>query len=152
MQFVKSKPDHPIGLHSDDIQKLRIAREVHNKPTTDDAVSKSAKKKAKQKEKKQQREEAARKELIDSVTKGVSEVKVVQCASVNEAKDHSQMTQEEKLKRVKNLNKKIRQVEELESKIASGDIKAPDKDQQEKLNKKQSFIDEIEELEYDLVD
>ncbi|XP_075978061.1 partner of Y14 and mago [Anticarsia gemmatalis] len=52
-------------------------------------------------------------------------------------------------KRLKNLRKKLRDIESLEEKIKSGVFKNPDKDQKEKLSKKTDIIKEIELLEKD---
>ncbi|KPJ07059.1 Partner of Y14 and mago [Papilio machaon] len=50
-------------------------------------------------------------------------------------------------KRLKNLRKKLREIEMLEEKIKSGMLKTPDKDQKEKLSKKNDIVMEIEKLE-----
>ncbi|XP_026761702.2 partner of Y14 and mago [Galleria mellonella] len=50
-------------------------------------------------------------------------------------------------KRLKNLRKKLRDIECLEEKIKSGTLKNPDKDQKEKMSKKNDIIKEIELLE-----
>lgn len=46
-------------------------------------------------------------------------------------------------KRLKNLTKKLRQIEELEKKIKEGEIKTPTFDENYKIDKKQGFIEEI---------
>jgi len=46
-------------------------------------------------------------------------------------------------KRLKNLTKKIRQIEELEKKIKEGEIKTPTPDENDKIAKKQGFMEEI---------
>ncbi|XP_063383679.1 partner of Y14 and mago [Cydia fagiglandana] len=50
-------------------------------------------------------------------------------------------------KRLKNLRKKLRDIETLEEKVKSGVLKTPDKDQKEKMSKKPSILKEIEVLE-----
>ncbi|CAB3227326.1 unnamed protein product [Arctia plantaginis] len=50
-------------------------------------------------------------------------------------------------KRLKNLRKKLRDIETLEEKIKIGVVKNPDKDQKEKLSKKNDIIKDIELLE-----
>lgn len=50
-------------------------------------------------------------------------------------------------KRLKNLRKKLRDIETLEEKLKSGIVNNPDKDQKEKLSKKNDIIKEIEALE-----
>lgn len=48
---------------------------------------------------------------------------------------------------MKNLRKKLREIEILEEKIKSGILNIPDKDQKEKMSKKDNVIKEIEILE-----
>lgn len=50
-------------------------------------------------------------------------------------------------KRLKNLKKKMREIEAIEAKIASGEVKKPDKDQIEKVNRKSDLLSEIFALE-----
>lgn len=50
-------------------------------------------------------------------------------------------------KRLKNLKKKIKDIETLEAKIKSGELKNPDKDQLEKIKRKKDVIKEIQDLE-----
>ncbi|KAL0882826.1 hypothetical protein ABMA27_016366 [Loxostege sticticalis] len=56
-------------------------------------------------------------------------------------------TQADPIKRLKNLRKKLRDIEFLEEKIKSGLLKNPDKDQKEKMSKKSDIVKEIEILE-----
>lgn len=53
-------------------------------------------------------------------------------------------------KRLKNLKKKLREIESIEAKIESGEVKKPDKDQLEKVNKKEEVLSEILALELSL--
>lgn len=53
-------------------------------------------------------------------------------------------------KRLKNLRKKLREIEAIEKKISSGEIKAPDKDQKEKVSRKPDVLSEIMALELSL--
>lgn len=50
------------------------------------------------------------------------------------------------LRRIRAVRKKLKQIEELESRIASGDIQKPDQDQLSKIAKKEGFLDELTEL------
>lgn len=50
-------------------------------------------------------------------------------------------------KRLKNLKKKLRDIETLESKVKSGELKNPDKDQLEKIKRKKDVTKEIADLE-----
>lgn len=53
---------------------------------------------------------------------------------------------DDSLKRIRALRKKIKQIVELENRIASGEITNPDQDQLNKIEKKDLFIKELEEL------
>jgi len=46
-------------------------------------------------------------------------------------------------KRLKNLTKKVRQIEELEKKVKEGEIKTPTPDEKDKMAKKPTFMEEI---------
>lgn len=52
-----------------------------------------------------------------------------------------------KLKRVKNLRKKLRQIEELQEKIDSGELVNPEATQLEKLSRREEIEKELSELE-----
>ena len=52
-----------------------------------------------------------------------------------------------KIKRIKNLTKKLRQIDELQSKIDSGEIQQPEATQLEKLSKRSEIEKELEELQ-----
>lgn len=56
-------------------------------------------------------------------------------------------SQADPAKRLKNLRKKLREIEFLEEKIKSGLVKNPDKDQKEKMSKKNDIEKEIELIE-----
>lgn len=53
---------------------------------------------------------------------------------------------QELMRRTRALRKKIKQIEELELRIASGDIQRPDRDQLNKIDKKEEFREELQEL------
>lgn len=53
----------------------------------------------------------------------------------------------ESMKRLKNLRKKIREIESLESKIKNGDIKNPEKEVLDKISRKKDILDDIKLLE-----
>lgn len=53
-------------------------------------------------------------------------------------------------KKLKNLKKKLRQIEELEKKISNKEIKELSKEQSDKVSRKKDILDEIEDLELDL--
>lgn len=64
--------------------------------------------------------------------------------------DTSNLSSEELEKRIKNLKKKVREINTLEGKIESGEIKNPEKDQLEKLQRKPDLLSEIMALKLSL--
>jgi hypothetical protein len=52
-----------------------------------------------------------------------------------------------KMKQLRKLKKQLREIEQLEEKIKSGEMKNPEKDQLEKIKRKENIIEEIEQLE-----
>lgn len=62
----------------------------------------------------------------------------------------SQPTTTDPTKRLRNLRKKIRDINALKQKIESGELPNPDKDQLEKIARKEAIEAEIEELELEL--
>ena len=50
------------------------------------------------------------------------------------------------IKRIRGLRKKLKQIEELERRITSGDITKPDSDQRNKISKKEEILEELKTL------
>lgn len=50
-------------------------------------------------------------------------------------------------KKIKKFRKKLREIESIEAKIASGELKKPDADQREKVARKHQILDQLKELE-----
>ena len=67
-----------------------------------------------------------------------------------EKPDESVMSKEALEKKLKNLKKKLRQIEELEKKVSNKEIKELSKEQSDKVSRKKDILDEIEDLELDL--
>lgn len=65
----------------------------------------------------------------------------------NVVKKPQQPQQTDPAKRLKNLRKKIREIEILEMKLENGEIPNPEKDQIEKVKNKEQVISEIAKLE-----
>ncbi|XP_059166897.1 partner of Y14 and mago-like isoform X3 [Physella acuta] len=147
-QWAKSKPDYPIGLSPVDVEKMRQAKSKEaSEPDTH--VSKSSKKNAKRKEKrKQQQNTPASISSVDSASAALSKARISPPEQVEA--NNSQISQEEIVKKIKSLKKKLRQIEDLEAKIASGSLSNPEKEQLEKIERKKYIIDEINDLELDL--
>ncbi|GFR58582.1 partner of Y14 and mago-like [Elysia marginata] len=149
-QWLKSIPDHPIGLSPDDVSKMRAAKASNTQEQEQPALSKSAKKNAKRKEKKKQQQASPGNKEIGSLANSVSEVKISSEKQTNQAEE--KLSKEEIEKKLKKLKKKLRHTEELEEKIKSGEIKNPEKEQLEKVQNKHKVLEEIEDLELDLED
>lgn len=140
---MKSRPTLPPGLNP---AELETVKKSESQP-----MSKSAKKNAKRKEKKKQHQQSA----PDGT--GPSEVSISQTLaktklsedSVKEAQANDKAAIE---KKIRNLKKKLKQVDDLKTKIDSGEIKNPEKEQLAKIERRQELVDEIENLELDLED
>lgn len=140
---MKSQPTLPPGLNP---AELETVKKSESQP-----MSKSAKKNAKRKEKKKQHQQSAPEGT------GPSEVSISQTLartklsedSVKEAQANDKAAIE---KKIRNLKKKLKQVDDLKTKIDSGEIKNPEKEQLAKIERRQELVDEIENLELDLED
>lgn len=140
---MKSRPTLPPGLNP---AELETVKKSESQP-----MSKSAKKNAKRKEKKKQHQQSAPEGT------GPSEVSISQTLartklsedSVKEALANDKAAIE---KKIRNLKKKLKQVDDLKTKIDSGEIKNPEKEQLAKIERRQELVDEIENLELDLED
>lgn len=95
---------------------------------------------------------------VDTVTDAVENVSLSESGESSDktaapesvsAPDDSSAASTEKAKKIKNLKKKLRQVEELQHKVDSGEIKQPTKDQLEKLGRAEALRDELQQLERD---
>lgn len=140
---MKSRPTLPPGLNPAELETI--------KKSESQPMSKSAKKNAKRKEKKKQHQQSAPEGT------GPSEVSISQTLartklsedSVKEAQANDKAAIE---KKIRNLKKKLKQVDDLKTKIDSGEIKNPEKEQLAKIERRQELVDEIENLELDLED
>jgi len=154
-QWAKARPDHPIGLAPDDVVRHRENRDGDGgipglssgptKPPGGGEMSKSQKKKA------------AKKKAATS-TKAITEVDFAleNTHISNEGKKktqpsqgQSQPTATDPSKKLRNLKKKLRDIEKLENQIADGTLKNPEPEQLEKIKKKDEIVAEINELELD---
>lgn len=154
VQWLKSRPALPIGLPES--EKLTKPVSSNSVDDTAEGLSKSARKNLKRKEKKKQKAEG-----FDSVvTPDMATVDVVHsCSQLNfdekeSSADGEQFSlskdiDDDTKKRLRNLRKKLKQIEELKIRIDSGEL-APSKEQLDKLAKCQTIKEEIEEIELDL--
>lgn len=88
----------------------------------------------------------------EPVEEARQELEKVNISETTEAKDKTanENPAAEKAKKLKNLRKKLRQVEDLQQKIDCGEIKQPSKEQLDKLSRRKALEEEIEDLELDL--
>ena len=128
-------------------------------------LSKSAKKNLKRKEKKQQEYPNA---FVDNVTSSMAKTSLdtksaqsqgskgkadqSQASKGNSQSQASAQPKAEPDKRLKNLKKKLRQIEDLEAKLKSGEIKELQKEQKDKIDRKDEILQEIEDIELELAD
>ena len=149
---MKSKPDLPPGVYEDDTTTTAS-------PVTAAApLSKAAKKNLKRKEKKKQKALASDISDMSDTMLGlnVSHDKTDQSQGgmQSDGKDtsHAEPTKAELNKKLKNLKKKLRQIEDLQARIDSGELENPDHDQLGKIERKEQILAEIEDIELELVD
>ncbi|KAK7010882.1 partner of Y14 and mago [Biomphalaria glabrata] len=147
-QWAKSKPDYPIGLNPNDIEKLRIAKNKDTEKVPENVLSKAAKKNAKRKEKRKQTQNISSTSSIKNSKQNDAPIRTENL----EAPSSDVITKDVISKKIKSLKKKLRQIEDLEEKIKSGILKNPEKEQLEKLERKKEILDEIEDLELELDD
>ncbi|XP_040281540.1 partner of Y14 and mago [Bufo bufo] len=145
VKFFKSKPSLPPGLSH--VEPTAKKTQQSNKPDTETPLSKTAKRKMKRKEKKNQ--EKGEREAVEEARQDIEKISISETEVKND-KSNSENAAAEKTKKLKNLRKKLRQVEDLQQKMDSGEIKQPSKEQLEKLARRKALEEEIEDLELDL--
>ncbi|XP_069560326.1 partner of Y14 and mago [Brachyistius frenatus] len=152
VKFFKSKPDLPPGMNPS--EETTQQQKIPDSETA--GLSKSAKRNMKRKEKRKQQHQDEDAD-VESVTDGVENMSI-SAGGESESKtatvsvsspDDSSAAAAEKLKKIKNLKKKLRQVEDLQQKVDSGEIKQLTKDQLEKLGRAKFLQEELRELEQD---
>ncbi|KAF6721286.1 Partner of Y14 and mago A [Oryzias melastigma] len=166
VKFFKSKPDLPPGLSSSEAAQPKQQQQQQKKTSGSGeseaaGLSKSAKRNMKRKEKRKQQQQHQDQDddvEVEAVSNAVENV------SISERDKPSNKAEEaapapslhdppeaaaERAKKIKNLKKKLRQVEELQQKVDSGEIKQPTKDQLEKLGRAEALREELEQLESD---
>ncbi|XP_030588518.1 partner of Y14 and mago [Archocentrus centrarchus] len=166
VKFFKSKPDLPPGLNPSNAAPPKQQQQQQKIPGCGDSetagLSKSAKRNMKRKEKRKQQQQQGQDgdveadvELVSNAVENVSISEGDKSANKTAAPvsaaspSDSSSAAAEKAKKIKNLKKKLRQVEELQQKVDSGEIKQPTKDQLEKLGRAKALQEELEQLEQD---
>ncbi|XP_056418347.1 partner of Y14 and mago isoform X2 [Hyla sarda] len=145
VKFFKSKPSLPPGLSHTDPPANKTQQST--KPETETALSKTAKRNMKRKEKRKQ--DKGEREVVEETRQNMEKISISE-SEVQKDKADTENAAAEKAKKIKNLRKKLRQVEDLQQKLDSGEIKQPSKEQVEKLARRKALEEEIEDLELDL--
>ncbi|OCT92827.1 partner of Y14 and mago [Xenopus laevis] len=152
VKFFKSKPSLPPGLTEAD---ATTGKPQQSMPDNDTTLSKTAKRNMKRKEKRKQ--EKGERDQVEETLQDLENVNISQtpvqkhvASAHKNGSASSDNPAAEKAKKIKNLRKKLRQVEELQQKIDCGEIKQPSKEQLEKLSRRKALEEEIEDLELDL--
>ncbi|XP_060913846.1 partner of Y14 and mago [Labrus mixtus] len=160
VKFFKSKPDLPPGMSQSEDAPTKQQKIPGCGDSDNAGLSKSAKRNMKRKEKRKQQNQGQDEDPdVDLVSDAVENVSISEGGessdktaaaapeSVSSTDDSSAAA--EKAKKIKNLKKKLRQVEELQQKVDSGEIKELTKDQMEKLARALALKEELQELERD---
>ncbi|XP_053704993.1 partner of Y14 and mago [Synchiropus splendidus] len=139
VKFFKSKPDLPPGMS----EPAASAAQQKIPGCSDDSsgLSKSAKRNMKRKEKRKQQQQSGD---VGEVTNAIEAVAISEPVVAPDALESSDA---DKVKKIKNVKKKLRQVEELQQKIDSGEIKTPSKEQLEKVGRAETLRAELLQLE-----
>ncbi|XP_059539168.1 partner of Y14 and mago isoform X2 [Myotis daubentonii] len=150
VKFFKSKPELPPGLSLEAIAPVHPSRSEGGEP----GLSKTAKRNMKRKEKRRQQQEKGEAEALSRTLEKVSLGETAPQGSraappaASDQPDPAAIT--EKAKKIKNLKKKLRQVEELQQRIQAGEVSQPSKEQLEKLARRRVLEEELEDLELGL--
>uniref|UniRef100_A0A3P9IXJ5 PYM homolog 1, exon junction complex associated factor n=1 Tax=Oryzias latipes TaxID=8090 RepID=A0A3P9IXJ5_ORYLA len=158
VKFFKSKPDLPPGLSSSEAAQQQQKTTPGSAESEAAGLSKSAKRNMKRKEKRKQQQDQDGEAEVEAVSNAVENVSISERDEPSSKAEpavpvpslhDSPETAAERVKKIKNLKKKLRQVEELQQKVDSGEIKQPTKDQLEKLGRAEALREELEQLECD---
>ncbi|XP_071401979.1 partner of Y14 and mago isoform X1 [Centroberyx affinis] len=158
VKFFKSKPDLPPGMSPADGAQTKQQQKIPGCADSDTAgLSKTAKRNMKRKEKRKQNHQGQDENVdVESVRDAVENVSISEGGESPHnavvpvsasAPDDASAAAAERAKKIKNIKKKLRQVEELQQKMDSGEIKQPTKDQLEKLGRVKALQDELQQLE-----
>ncbi|XP_066973609.1 partner of Y14 and mago [Macrobrachium rosenbergii] len=141
-QWAKSRSEYPVGLAPDDVAAAKAKQQANNAGipglviTPKPEKSKSQKKKSGGGKKKSAAPDA-------SITKQLQETHI----SESTGDKDQQAAPTDPVKRLRNLRKKLRDIEKLEKQINSGELKKPEEDQLLKVKKKGEVLRLIKELE-----
>lgn len=154
MKFFKGKPDLPPGMSPGNAAQARQQQGIPGIAENEIAgLSKTAKRNMKRKEKRKQQGPDSNVELltnaVETMTFAEDGDNVTPASNPAGATYDPSSAIAEKAKKIKNIKKKLRQVEELQQKLDSGEIKQATKEQQEKLGRAKALQGELLQLEED---
>ncbi|XP_004700891.2 partner of Y14 and mago [Echinops telfairi] len=155
VKFFKNKPELPPGLSPEATAPATPFRPEGGEP----GLSKTAKRNLKRKEKRRQQQEKGEAEALSRTLEKMSLGETAPLpstlqgchtvpAATSDQPDSAATT--EKAKKIKNLKKKLRQVEELQQRIQAGEVSQPSKEQLEKLARRRALEEELGDLELGL--
>ncbi|XP_056130220.1 partner of Y14 and mago [Lampris incognitus] len=158
VKFFKSKPDLPPGMNPADAAQPKQQQKIPGCADNEMAgLSKTAKRNLKRKEKRKQQQQGQDGDAdVDSARDAVENLSVSEggessdntAAPVDTAvPDEPVAAASERAKKIKNLRKKLRHVEELQQKMDSGEIQQLTKDQLDKLGRAEALQEELQKLE-----
>ncbi|XP_043482972.1 partner of Y14 and mago [Leptopilina heterotoma] len=157
-EFVKNKPAYPVGFSPEFIaaHKAKVEAQAAKAAGATSAIvqNDAAKKKKKKKNKNKSAnvekltEDLEKATIIEPIVCKPLTNNTVQSGKINKSENTEKDEQiVDPIKRLKTLKKKIREIETLELKIKSGEIKNPDKEMKDKVLKKSSILKEIKQIE-----
>ena len=111
------------------------------------AQKKNAQKRQKRKEKRSQERGFEIEEVIEGLEQATITEDNTPVQPDTSSPDEIQPSDRDNLKRLRALRKKLNQTEELERRIASGEIPKPDKDQLRKIAGKKNLLEELEAMQ-----
>nr|CAG4651511.1 EOG090X0KVN [Simocephalus serrulatus]SVE94646.1 EOG090X0KVN [Simocephalus serrulatus] len=160
-QWAKSQPVHPVGMSPALIAAQTAAKAKSSDKPLIPGLPPAAQQTAKKKKKKPAKSETEVKEVTGKLagftiqepnfgspaatTTTASASKKQPAVENGPSVPSSSST--DPAKRLKNLKKKLKDIEALEAKVKNGELKNPDKDQLEKIKRKKEVVKEIKDLE-----
>ncbi|CAL8109380.1 unnamed protein product [Orchesella dallaii] len=165
-QFAQQRSQCPVGMSVSDVQKFKASSnsssnagggmtvgyfEVGNYEQTPtipglNFIATSEVDKPKSKSKKSKSKSKSESNDGNSTT-GNQAVGNSAATTVHSASTASSNQQTDPTKRLRNLKKRLKEIEALEQRIASGELTSPEKEQLEKIQRKDEVLDDIDELE-----
>jgi len=146
-QWAKSQTSYPIGMNPALAAASAQKNVKDEKPSIPGLAPAAAKQSSKKKKNSEKKAKAEVKEVSKALAGFTIQEPVFNTPSQTETTPKETTTATDPAKRLKNLKKKLKDIEALEIKVKKGELKNPDKDQVEKIKRKKDVAKEIQELE-----